>query len=98
MAENKLFGDFNPEELEKFEKDTNGVVIFNGFGDNAISFQNTEDNVIFYVDKIDEASDDKEHTAYPNLFLLDKGQIGKLYNFLAEFINANPETYKIRLE
>lgn len=95
MANNKLFSEFTNEELEKFEKNSNGIIVFNNLGENAISLQCTDNaDVILYVDKTSKA----KSTLYPETFLLEPKEISKLYNFFAGIINTNPETYKIRLE
>ena len=67
MSKQKLFGDMTPQEIEGFEKKTDGKIVFNSIGENAISFQVTDQaDIIMYIDKVD-----LEDGAYPNVFLLD---------------------------
>lgn len=90
---NILFGDYTPEELEKFEKDSNGIVVFNGFGENAISFQKSAESIVFYADKIVNVKNEEPHYRFPNLFNLDDSDIVKLMNFLYGFVRANPDRF-----
>lgn len=94
MKTTGLFQDYTPKELEKFEKDSEGVVVFNLFGENAVSFQNTKDSIIFYFDKVESKDDDD----FPNLFQMEKSDVAKLYNFLTEYIKSHPECFKMTLE
>lgn len=88
----KLFADMNPEEIEAFEKESNGIIVFNNFGENAISLQCTDEaDVILYIDKTSTVKD----TLYPETFLLQPEEIVKMYNFFANIINANPKSYQI---
>lgn len=96
MSTQKLFGDMTPQEIEEFEKDSKGVIIFNGLGENAISFQESNGSIVFYVDKIMKGKNGKEHDTYPNLFLLDKTDIVKLFNFLSGLIQANPQRFHLQ--
>lgn len=89
---NKLFGNKTPEEIEAFEKQSNGIIVFNTIGVNAISLQCTDGaDVLLYIDKMSKA----KHTSCPDTFLLNEHEIVRVYNFLAEIINSNPDSYKV---
>lgn len=90
MSKQKLFGDMTPQEIEEFEKKTDGRIVFNSIGENALSFQVTDQaDLMMYIDKVG-----RENGSYPNVFLLEPSQIVIIYNLLSEIIYANPKTYK----
>lgn len=92
MESNILFGGMTFEEVEKFELKTNGKVIFNSIGENAISFQKAENGTItLLIDKV-KTNDN----SYPNVFLFEPAQIANLYNMLTEIVNENPKTYNLK--
>ena len=90
MAKNKIFGDMTFDEIEKFEKDTEGIVLLNETGENALAIQKSENFLIIYADDVQEGSD-----TFPNLFMFSTQNIVKLYNFLSNIINSSPDKYKI---
>jgi|GEM_PF-6962659 len=91
MKNEKLFGDMTPKEIEEFEEKTNGKIIFNSLGENALSFQVTDQaDIMLFIDKVDSTNG-----SYPNVFLLEPAQISNLYNLLADVVNSNPKTYTL---
>lgn len=84
-----------PQEIEEFEKNSNGVIVFNGFGENAVSFQESGKSIVFYADKIVHGKNEEPHDTYPNLFNLDDSDIVKLMNFLYDFVRDKPERFHL---
>lgn len=81
MNKQRLFGDYTPEELEKFESETNGIVVFNSIGENAISFQVVDQvNVVLHIDRV-EHNNNKENV-HPDAFLLGPSEVARVYNLL----------------
>lgn len=90
MEDQNLFNEMTIEQIEQFEKDTNGIVIFNSLGENALSFQVTDQaDIMLFIDRVDSTNG-----SCPNVFLLEPAQIAYLHNLLADIINSNPKTYK----
>ena len=85
-----LFADKTPKEIEKFEKDTGGIILHNEIGENSISFQNSNGSLIFYADKVKE----KASGSYPNLFIFSDNQLAKLFNHLSVLIAEQPDKFK----
>lgn len=91
---NHLFGDKTPTEVEKFEKDSNGIILFNGVGENALSVQKSRETFLLFADKINQ-SDKGDH---PNLFIFSETDVCKMFNFLGEIIKKHPEKYILEKE
>lgn len=72
MSRDRALGLLTPIEIEKFEKDTNSVVVFDPNG-RAIGFQKTnEGDVVVMIDEGDESS----------IVLLEHGEIERLKKYL----------------
>ncbi len=88
--ETELFSDWTFDKVEEFEKDSNGLILFNSTGENALSVQNHEGKLTIYPDRI--SSD--EITDYPSVFILHESDVVRLYKYMTEILKSNPDKYQ----
>lgn len=84
--ENKTFGDLTFPEIEKIEKDTNSIILFNAIGENAIQFSKTSNAGLVIAPEKDDDND---------VFIFEGENIARLFNYLSDIINENPNKYNI---
>lgn len=87
----ELFSEKTSEEIEKFETESGGIVLFNQMGENALSLQKNGDSFLLYPDRITSHHIGES----PELFSFSNNDVCRLFNFLAEIINENPEVYNL---
>lgn len=90
----ELFSNKTSKELKKFERESDGIIIFNSLGKNALTLQKIDRSFVLYADQITS-----HHIGEcPGLFTFSSNDICKLFNFLAEIIKENPEVYNLDME
>lgn len=87
----ELFSNKSQKEIRKFERESEGIVVFNSLGKNALTLQKIDRSFVLYADQITS-----HHIGEcPGLFTFSSNDICKLFNFLAEIINENPDMYNM---
>ena len=90
----ELFSNKTSKELKKFERESDGIVVFNSLGKNALTLQKIDRSFVLYADQITS-----HHIGEcPGLFTFSSNDICKLFNFLAEIIKENPKVYNLDME